>query len=84
MGENIYMAQLIELVNNVPGVLNVTDLRIYNKVGQGKYSSNEIPQPYIDEATRQIDLLSDYTLFGDPVGMFEIKFPDTDIKVRVK
>lgn len=84
MGENIYMAQLIELVNNVPGVLNVTDLRIYNKVGQGKYSSNEIPQPYIDEATRQIDLLGDYTLFGDPVGMFEIKFPDTDIKVRVK
>jgi hypothetical protein len=84
MGENIYIAQLIELVNNVPGVLNITDLRIYNKVGQGKYSSNEVPQPYIDEATRQIDLLSDYTLFGDPVGMFEIKFPDTDIRVRVK
>ena len=84
MGENIYITQLIELVNNVPGVLNITDLRVYNKVGQGKYSSNEVPQPYIDEATRQIDLLSDYTLFGDPVGMFEIKFPDTDIKVRVK
>lgn len=84
MGDNIYLAQLIEQINNVPGVLNVIDLRVYNKVGQGKYSSNEVPQPYIDDATRQIDLLGEYTLFGDPIGMFEIKYPSTDIKVRVK
>ncbi len=84
MGDNIYFTQLIEQINNVPGVLNVIDLRVYNKVGEGKYSSNEIPQPYIDDATRQIDLLGEYTLFGDPVGMFEIKFDDQDIKIRVK
>ena len=52
MGDNIYFTQLIEQINNVPGVLNVIDLRVYNKVGEGKYSSNEIPQPYIDDATR--------------------------------
>jgi hypothetical protein len=84
MGDNIYLAQLIEQINNVPGVLNVIDLRVYNKVGGGKYSSNEVPQPYSDNATRQIDLLGEYTLFGDPIGMFEIKYPATDIKVRVK
>ena len=84
MGDNIYIAQLIEEINNVPGVLNVVDLRIFNKVGQGRYSSNEVSQPYIDEATRQIDLLGEYTLFGDPIGMFEIKLPAADIKVRVK
>ena len=84
MGDNIYFTQLIEQINNVPGVLNVVDLRVYNKVGEGRYSSNEIPQPYIDDATRQIDLLGEYTLFGDPVGMFEIKFVDQDIKIRVK
>ena len=84
MGNNIYMAQLIENINNVPGVLNVIDLRVYNKVGQGRYSSNEIAQPYIDDATRQVDLLGEYTLYGDPIGMFEIKYPETDIKVRVK
>lgn len=84
MGDNIYMAQLVENINNVPGVLNVIDLRVYNKVGQGKYSSNEVPQPYIDDATRQIDLLGEYTLYGDPIGMFEIKYPEIDIKVRVK
>jgi len=84
MGDNIYIAQLIEQINNVAGVLNVVDLRIFNKVGGGIYSSNEISQPYIDDATRQIDLLGEYTLFGDPIGMFEIKIPASDIKVRVK
>ena len=84
MGDNIYIAQLIEEINNVPGVLNIVDLRVYNAVGQGKYSSNEVSQPYIDDATRQIDLLGEYTLFGDPTGMFEVKFPTSDIRVRVK
>ena len=84
MGDNIYLAQLIEEINNVAGVLNVVDLRIFNRVGQGIYSSNEVSQPYSDDATRQIDLLGEYTLFGDPTGMFEIKIPDIDIKVRVR
>ena len=84
MGDNIYIAQLIENINNVGGVLNVIDLRVFNKVGEGKYSVNEIQQPYLDETTRQIDISADYTLFGDPVSMFEVKFPTLDIKVRVK
>ena len=84
MGDNIYITQLIEEINNVAGVLNVVDLRVFNKVGGGSYSSNEIPQPYIDDNTRQVDLLGDYTIYGDPSGMFEIKNPDIDIKVRVK
>lgn len=84
MGDNIYMASLIETINNVGGVLNVIDLRVYNKVGEGKYSVNEISQPYIDTTTRQIDISSDYTLFGDPISMFEVKYPTMDIKVRVK
>lgn len=84
MGDNIYMSSLIETINNVGGVLNVIDLRVYNKVGEGKYSVNEISQPYLDSTTRQIDISSDYTLFGDPISMFEIKYPTMDIKVRVK
>lgn len=83
MGDSIYMANLIETINNVGGVLNVIDLRVYNKVG-GDYSLNEISQPYIDTATKQIDISTDYTIYGEPTSMFEIKFPNTDIKVRVK
>ncbi len=84
MGDNIYLSQLVENINNVGGVLNVTDLRVFNKVNEnGKYSLNEIAQPYIDEETRQIDLLGKYTLFGAPNSMFEIKYPNTDIKVTI-
>tara|TARA_R110002020_G_scaffold176274_2_gene368440 strand:+ start:26 stop:1858 length:1833 start_codon:yes stop_codon:yes gene_type:complete len=84
MGDNIYLSQLVENINNVAGVLNVTDLRVFNKVNEnGKYSLNEIAQPYIDEETRQIDLLGKYTLFGSPNSMFEIKYPSKDIKVTI-
>ena len=84
MGENIYISNLIEKINNVGGVLNVIDLRVYNKVGLGKYSLNEISQPYLDNTTRLIDITTDYTLFGEPTSMYEIKYPTTDIVVRVK
>lgn len=83
MGENIYLSQLYETINNVNGVLNVIDLRVYNMVG-GNYSSNEITQPYVDAATRQVDVSADQTLFGEPLTMFEIKFPSSDIIVRAK
>ena len=84
MGDNVYMSPLLETINSVAGVLNVLDIRVYNKVGEGKYSLNEISQPYVDSETKQIDLTSDYTLFGEATTMFEIKYPTVDIVVRVK
>lgn len=84
MGDSIYMSSLLETINNVGGVTNVIDLRAYNKVGEGKYSLNEISQPYIDTVTREIDLSQDYTIFGEPTTMFEVKYPNMDIQVRVK
>lgn len=83
MGQNIYMSQLIENINNVGGVLNVMELKVFNKVGNG-YSLNEIAQPLLDESTREIDLAPNYALMGSPITMFEIKRPNVDIKVRVK
>lgn len=84
MGENVYLAQMIEQINNVGGVLNVTDLRVFNKVGGGKYSINEIAQPYVDDATRQVDLLGENIIFGEPNSLYEIKYPTSDIAIRVK
>jgi len=84
MGENIYLGQLIENVNNVGGVTNVINMRVFNKVGDGQYSMNEIEQPYEVEATKQIRISDEYTLFGNPKSMFEVKFPEKDITVRVK
>jgi hypothetical protein len=84
MGDNVYLSPLIETINNVGGVLNVIDVRVYNKIGEGKYSLNEISQPYLDAESRQIDTSDDYTLFGEPTSMFEIRQPTQDIMVRVK
>jgi len=83
MGEDIFLADLVEQINNVAGVLNVIDFKIFNKVN-GDYSPNEVNQPYVDEDTREIDIQENYMLFGDPVGMYEILRPNRDIKVRVK
>jgi hypothetical protein len=47
-------------------------------------SINEIYHNNTDNETRQIDLSSDYTLFGEPTSMFEVLIPAKDIIVRVK
>ena len=85
------MAQLIENINNVGGVLNVVDVRVYNRIGNG-YSNNQTTQKSIQSNltdipfnnAKRIDLLEDYALFGDQDSMFEIKNPASDIKIRVK
>jgi hypothetical protein len=82
MGQDIYLSQLIEIVNNIGGVLNVIDFRVYNKVGFGIYSLNTTAQPLVDETTGEIDLLGQNAIFADYDEIFEIKYPEKDIKVR--
>jgi hypothetical protein len=84
MGDDVHLGPLIEATNSINGVINIIEIRVYNNVGGQYYSTNQIAQPYIDPSTRQIDLLSEFKLFGEPDAMFEIKRPDYDIKVRVK
>ena len=88
MGEDIYISNLVENINNVPGVLNVVNLGVTNLIG-GDYSSNRSQQEIIifDDENEPIKYqlnLDDYTIFASPNSMFEIKFPNKDIKVRVK
>ncbi|NJO66008.1 MAG: hypothetical protein HC836_50460 [Richelia sp. RM2_1_2] len=81
MGQDIYLSQLIESVNNVGGVINVVAFRVYNKVG-GQYSLNQISQPLLDTTTGQIDLIDKNAIFAEYNEIFEIKYKDKDIKVR--
>jgi hypothetical protein len=85
MGDNVYISQLIESISSVAQVLNVIDIRVFNKVN-GEYSTNEISQPYVnnDSDLREIDLLDSYLLYGEPDGMFEIKYPSKDVRIRIK
>jgi hypothetical protein len=88
MGQDIYLSNLIENINNVGGVLNVVNIEVTNLVG-GEYSSNMTSQEITSQDDTQTPMIrvlntSDFTLFGEPNGMYEIKFPNKDIKVRVK
>jgi hypothetical protein len=92
IGEDIFVGDIQKEVSKVDGVLNLIDLRVYNEYGKN-YSSVMTPQQikqfdgYGDkeENRDEIDLsASDYILITESDSIFELKFPETDIKVRVK
>jgi hypothetical protein len=56
-------------------------MKFFNLVG-GQYSSFETSQPYLDETTNQIELYAD-TIFAEPSQIYQIRFPNKDITVRV-
>lgn len=96
LGEDIYVSDIEKEISNIDGVINLIDLRIYNETGNG-YSKDMISQQivnyvgdgdydYVPDVDRsEIDLdASDYILNSNADEMFEIKYPDNDIRVRVK
>jgi hypothetical protein len=90
MGEDIFVGDLEKDISKLDGVVNLIELRCYNKVGEG-YSNTEITQPLMDDDrygsdTKRVDLMeTDKVLFSDFGSMFEIKYPDSgDIRVNVK
>jgi len=80
-GENIYLANLIESLNNIGNVFNVTAIKIFNKVG-GNYSVNLTSMAYLDSANKEIDVSTHQTLFAEYDEIFEIKFPSSDVKIN--
>lgn len=82
MGDPLFLGELFTNIGNIPGVLNVVDIRVFNKVG-GEYSTAETSQEYSDVTTRQINQ-NDRTIFMKSNQIFQIRFPNKDIRVRVK
>jgi len=89
MNQNIYVSQLTDILREVPGVINVVDIRFYN-MEAGGYSSTLISQAVGNKNIivetggfrTQIDFI-DNTIFGTPLSLFEVKFPSKDILIRV-
>ena len=91
LGDTIYLSKLSKEITDVDGVMNLIDLRIINKTG-AKYSQDESIDPIIPsdeteyasgEDEEQIDIVNTgYQLNSEMDAMFEIKFPNSDIKVR--
>ena len=82
LGQNVYLSELRSQIQNTNGVLTVAGLDIFNEVG-GQYSSAETSMRYSDPETRQIEPVDD-TIFAQPNQVYQIRFPNKDIRVSVK
>jgi hypothetical protein len=82
MGENIYVSELRRLIQNEGGIITLSGLQFFNKVG-GQYSSSQTSQRYSNNETRQIELIDD-TIFAEPSQTYQIRYANKDINVRVK
>ena len=82
LGQNILLSELNRIIQEENGVVSVTDISVFGKVG-GQYSSAETSMPYSNNLTKQISL-TDNTIFAQPNQIYQIRFPSKDIVVRVK
>ena len=82
MNEDIMLNSLFNKIMDVEGVNNIIDLKIFNKVG-GNYSINPIEQEILNETTGEIKIINN-TIYSTQDSMFEIKYPEKDIRVFLK
>lgn len=89
MNQNIYISQITDKLRDVPGVINVVEIRFFN-MEAGGYSTTLCPQatggrillPNTGGYRTQIDYI-DNTIFGSTLAMWELKNPSFDIRCRV-
>jgi hypothetical protein len=98
LGEDIFVGDIQRMISNIDGVLNLYGFRVYNEFNEDEgYSPTRISQPTvydtnspsadvpIDETNAEIDLeASDFILNSEVDEMFEIKYPERDIRVVAK
>jgi len=81
LGQNVNISELRRLIQAENGIVSISDISFFNQVG-GQYSSSQTSMPYSDPVTRQIQPTAD-TLFATPTQIYQIRFPNKDINVRV-
>jgi hypothetical protein len=82
LGQNVYLSEVRSLIQNTNGVLTVAGIDTFNEVG-GQYSSEETSMTYSNEETKQIEPVDD-TIFAQPSQVYQIRYPNKDIRVSVK
>jgi hypothetical protein len=86
MSDTIYISQIVELLRDQPGVVNVIDVSFKNKVG-GDYSTDTIvSNKNLSQVAKlvsdgEVDIVPTSNKIKAPLtGMFEVKYPTKDIK----
>jgi hypothetical protein len=82
MGDPLFTGELQKEIGQLGGVVNVVELRVFNKVG-GDYSEAQVTQPYSDVTTNQVQVI-DGTIYMKPNQIFQVRFPNKDIRIRTK
>jgi hypothetical protein len=82
LGQNVYLSELKSIIQNSNGVLTVTSVDVFNEVG-GQYSSAETLMVYSNPETKAIGPVDD-TIFAQPNQVYQIRYPNKDIRVSVK
>jgi len=89
MNQHLYISQLTDILRDVPGVINVVEVRIFNLEGGG-YSNTissqaVINRRFIPDTGGYITQIApiDNAVFSTPRSMFEVRNPEKDIKIRI-
>jgi hypothetical protein len=82
MNQDVFLGRLERQILEANGVINIIDVKVYNKVG-GQYSSNVISQEFADTTTGEIQIINN-TIHSTEDSMFEIKYPEKDIRVFLR
>ena len=82
LGQNVNLSEIRRQIQSENGVISLSDIKVFNKVG-GQYSSSQTSQRYVDNETKEIELVDD-TIFAEPNQTYQIRYSNKDINVRVK
>jgi hypothetical protein len=81
-GQNVLISEIKSIVQNIEGVVNISDVKVFGRVG-GKYSTSQTSQKYENSTTKEIKLIDD-VIYSEPTEFYQIRYSNTDIGVRVK
>ena len=82
MNQDIFLGRLEKQILGVNGVINIIGIKVFNKVGD-QYSSNTIAQEITNNTTGEIKIQNN-TIYSTRDSMFEIKYPEKDIKILLR
>ena len=85
MGQALPMGELRGVIMSQPGIINIVNLKVFNKVG-GNYSQSSSSQPIWTSPSagvRELNMLDD-TIYAQPNEILQIRMPNKDIAIRVK
>ena len=90
MGEEIYVGDLQKEIGKIDGVINLISLKVFNETGSD-YSKSTVSQEVIPVEEEEgggryeVDLeATDGILYNEGDTMMEIKYPEKDIRIRIK